>query len=86
MEAAVRTLQITLPAADATFLRRQSRNMGWHVTTIRSPRLKQSKVTMTEDEFRAKLAQSSAQAAEGKVIAMRADETAEQFIDRMLCM
>ena len=38
MEAATRTLQITLPLSDASFLRRQSRNMGWLVTTVRSIR------------------------------------------------
>ena len=38
MEPTLRTLQVTLPVADAAFLRRQSRNMGWKVTTIRSPR------------------------------------------------
>ena len=38
MEATMRTVQVTLPVADAAFLRRQSRNMGWHITTIRMPR------------------------------------------------
>ena len=86
MEATMRTLQITLPIGDASFLRRQSRNMGWHVTTIRPKREITSKVKMTEEEFRTKLAHSSAQAAEGKVIKMLSDETAEQFINRMLCI
>ena len=35
MEAATRTLQVTLPAADASFLRRLSGNMGWTVRTKR---------------------------------------------------
>lgn len=43
METAMRTLQITLPVADAAFLRRQSRNMGWQITTVRPPRNEQSK-------------------------------------------
>jgi len=86
MEATMRTLQVTLPLADAAFLRRQSRNMGWHVTTIRPARVIAPKVKMTEEEFRAKLAYSSSQAAEGKVIAMHSDESAEQFINRMLCI
>lgn len=40
----------------------------------------------TEEEFRRKLERSSAQAAEGKTIRMRDDETSEQFINRLLCM
>lgn len=86
METAMRTLQITLPVADASFLRRQSRNMGWQVVTLRPKPVSESKVKMTEAEFRAKLAHSSAQYAEGKTIAMHAEETPEQFIDRLLCM
>ncbi len=82
---ATRTLLITLPAADAPFLRRQSRNMGWQVTTVRPKRNAQPKVEMTEDEFRAKLAHSKAQAEAGNVVTMRQDETAEQFLDR-ICM
>lgn len=86
METAMRTLQVTLPVSDASFLRRQSRNMGWQVVTLR-PKSKQTpKVKMTEAEFRAKLAHSSAQYAEGKTIPMHAEETPEQFIDRLLCM
>ena len=42
MEATMRTLQVTLPVADASFLRRQSRNMGWQVSTVRAPRKKGS--------------------------------------------
>lgn len=82
----IRTVQITLPRADAAFLRRQSRNMGWHIVTLRSKRVAEPKVKMTEAEFRAKLARSSAQALEGRTIAMREDETAEQFINRLVCM
>ena len=82
METAMRTLQVTLPVADASFLRRQSRNMGWHVVTLRQ-KAPIPKVKMTEAEFRAKLAHSSAQYAEGKTIAMHAEETPEQFIDRL---
>lgn len=43
MEPTLRTLQVTLPVADASFLRRQSRNMGWQVTTVRSRRQVQPK-------------------------------------------
>ena len=86
MEAAVRTLQVTLPVADASFLRRLSRNMGWQVITIRSPRQQQPKVKMTKDEFFAKLEHSSAQAAEGKTIRIHVDESSEQFVNRLLCM
>ena len=82
---ATRTLQVTLPLADAAFLRRQSRNMGWEVTTVRSPRTKQPKVTMTKEEFRAKLEHSSAQAAQGFYVEKRSDETMTQFLDRV-CM
>lgn len=86
MEATMRTLQVTLPLMDARFLRHQSRRMGWQVRTVRQKAKPEPKVKMTEEEFRAKLARSSAQYAEGKTIAMRADETPEQFIDRLLCM
>ena len=36
METATRTLSVTLPASDATFLRRLSGNMGWQVRTLRT--------------------------------------------------
>ena len=36
METAMRTLQITLPVADASFLRRLSGNMGWLITGHRA--------------------------------------------------
>ena len=36
MEAAMRTLQVTLPASDAVFLRRLSGNMGWKIATKRT--------------------------------------------------
>ena len=49
MEATMRTLQVTLPIADASFLRRQSRNMGWHVTTVRAPRKRGSLERAIED-------------------------------------
>ena len=49
METAMRTVQITLPLADASFLRRQSRNMGWHITTVRAPRKKGSLERAIED-------------------------------------
>ena len=86
MEPVLRTLQVTLPLADAAFLRRQSRNMGWHVVTVRTKQKAEPKVKMTEEEFRAKLAHSSAQGVAGKTIAMQENETSEQFIDRLLCM
>lgn len=40
----------------------------------------------TEDEFRAKIARSSAQGAAGLYIEKRPDETMEQFVNRMLCI
>ena len=86
METPMRTLQVTLPLTDATFLRRQSRNMGWQVVTVRQHRVRQPKVKMTEEEFRAKIEHSSAQAAEGRTIRMQENESSEQFINRMLCM
>lgn len=86
MEPVMRTVQITLPVADAAFLRRQSRNMGWHITTVRSKVAVKPKIRMSEAEFRAKLQRSSKQAEEGKTIRMRDDETAEQFVNRLLCM
>lgn len=86
MDATMRTVQVTLPATDAAFLRRQSRNMGWKIITVRPPRTQQPKVKMTEAEFRAKLELSSAQAKQGKTIRMHEDESSEQFINRLLCM
>ena len=86
MEATMRTLQVTLPAADAAFLRRQSRNMGWEVTTVRPKRTTLPKTKMTEKKFRSKLEHSSAQAAKGQTIRMQENETSEQFINRLLCM
>ena len=86
MEATMRTVQVTLPIADAAFLRRQSRNMGWQIVTVRPPRAKKPKVAMTQEEFRAKLEHSSAQAAQGKTIRMHENESSEQFINRLLCM
>ena len=47
---------------------------------------KQDDTLFTEEEFRRKLERSSAQAADGKYIEMRADETVDQFVDRLLCM
>ena len=47
---------------------------------------KQDDTLFSEEEFRRKLERSSAQAAEGKTIRMREDETGEQFINRLLCM
>ena len=38
MEVATRTVQITLPVVDVAFLRRQSHNMGWQISTIRTPK------------------------------------------------
>ena len=49
MEAATRTVQITLPLVDAAFLRRQSRNMGWQITTVRPMRKKGSLERAIED-------------------------------------
>ena len=40
----------------------------------------------TDEEFRRKLEHSSAQLALGQTIRQAKDETAEQFINRMLCM
>ena len=49
METKTRTVQITLPIEDAPFLRRQSRNMGWLITTVRAPRKKGSLERAIED-------------------------------------
>ena len=45
----MRTLQVTLPLADASFLRHQSRKMGWQVSTVRAPRKKGSLERAIED-------------------------------------
>ena len=47
---------------------------------------RQDDTLFSEEEFRRKLERSSAQAAEGKYIEMRPDETVDEFINRMLCM
>ena len=41
---------------------------------------------MSMEEFCAKVQQSSAQKAAGQTIAMQANESSEDFINRMLCM
>ena len=51
METATRTFQVTLPVVDAAFFRRQSHNMGWVLTPIRSKRTAEPKVKMTEEEL-----------------------------------
>lgn len=81
MEAAMRTLQVTLPLADARFLKRISTNMGWHVLPVSVA----PKVKMTENEFRQKLASSRASAAKGNVVAMQEGESGADFINRILC-
>jgi hypothetical protein len=42
MEATMRTLQITLPLADAAFLRRLSGNMGWQIAPKRVTKRRRS--------------------------------------------
>ena len=84
METQLKTVQMTLPRADWTFLKRLSANMGWQARVV--SHAPERKVKMTETEFREKLEQSSAHAAAGQYVAMRADETVDQFVDRMLCM
>ena len=49
MDTMTRTVQITLPREDASFLRRQSRNMGWQFTTLRTPRKRGSLERAIED-------------------------------------
>lgn len=58
-------------------------NMGWKITTIRTPRVQEPKVEMTEEEFRAKLAHSSAQAAAGHYVEKLPNETMAQFLERV---
>jgi len=84
METQLKTVQMTLPRADWTFLKRLSANMGWQARVV--SHAPERKVKMTETEFREKLEQSSAHAAAGQYVEMRADETIDQFVDRMLCM
>ncbi len=80
----MRTIRMTLPRADWAFLKRLSANMGWQAECVPTPPT--PKVKMTEAEFRAKLARSSAQADEGKVIAINPNESVDQFVDRLLCI
>ena len=41
MESTMRTVQVTLPASDAVFLRRLSGNMGWQITPKRVTKRRQ---------------------------------------------
>jgi hypothetical protein len=90
METTMTTVQITLPISDARFLKRLSGNMGWMLARPTSKQKSvvsgKTKITMTKEEFCTKVRQSSAQKAEGKTIAMQANETSEQFLNRLLCM
>lgn len=90
METTMTTVQVTLPISDARFLKRLSGNMGWMVVQPKAKRKaavsSSSKIKMTQEEFCEKIHNSSAQKAEGKTIAMRTNETSEQFLDRLLCM
>ena len=80
----MRTIQMTLPRTDWTFLKRLSNSMGWETKVLHANN--ERKVKMTEQEFREKLALSSAQGARGEYVEMRADETPKQFLERMVCM
>ncbi len=46
---------------------------------------KEAKSKMTESEFYAKIDRSIESAKQGRVIAMKEDETPDQFLDRLLC-
>lgn len=59
-------------------------NKKWLAEHLVSPTPRQ--VTFTEEEFREKLAQSSAEAANGQYVEMAPDESGEQFVSRLLCM
>lgn len=59
-------------------------NKKWLAEHLVSPTPR--KVSFTEQEFRKKLAQSSAEAANGQYVEMKSNETGEQFINRMLCI
>ena len=85
MATAVRTIQVTLPLIDARYLQRLSASMGWNIKTIPARKVAKPKVKMTEEEFRAKINASSANAKAGHYVAMLPNETGEQFIKR-LCM
>lgn len=90
METTMTTVQITLPISDARFLKRLSGNMGWMLvrptTRQKTAVSNEPKISMSKEEFCEKVRQSSAQKAEGKTIAMQANETTEQFLNRLLCM
>ncbi len=80
------TFRITLPNADARFLKRLSENMGWQM--VRMPAANAQSVhknEMTEEEFRTKLARSKQQFETGHIVAMQPGETADKFIQRLLC-
>lgn len=59
-------------------------NKKWLAEHLVAPTPRQ--VSFTEQEFRDKLAQSSAEAANGQYVEMASNETGEQFINRLLCM
>ena len=59
----------------------KSRRLG----SFRLTPVKESDVVMSEKEFYEKLDRSIAQAKEGKVIRQQDGESAEDFVNRMLC-
>ena len=59
----------------------KSRSLG----SFRLSPVRESDVVMSEKEFYEKLDRSILQAKEGKVIRQKENESAEDFIDRMLC-
>jgi len=47
MQTATRTMEITFPVADAAFLRKQARGMGWQLIALPRPK----KVNMDETSY-----------------------------------
>jgi len=59
----------------------KSRDLG----SFRLVPVKESDMVMSEKEFYEKIDRSIMQAEEGKVIRQKEGESAEEFVDRMLC-
>ena len=71
---------LTYIAQDESMMKKLSRYMRHLLKT------KQDDTLMSEADFYKKLEHSSHQAASGKYIEMKQDESVNQFVDRLLCM
>ena len=83
METMTRTVQITLPLADASFLRRLSGNMGWQMTSQRASthRRARSKDYYQSEQFYHDLEAAEQDIADGKGLRV----SSKQELDARCC-